>query len=201
MIKNIIFDFGGVLINWNPHNLYDGYFGDVEKAQWFIDNICTFEWNAQMDKGMSFAEGVAQLVAKFPEWEKEIRIYQSRWHEMVTSQVPGMEELLIDLKTNGYPIYGLTNWSDETMQEEFRRWPIFRLVEDMVVSGRERLLKPDPALYNCLLSRFGLKADDSVFVDDNLRNVEAANRLGIHGIHFEGADKLRLQLAELEVRV
>lgn len=201
MVKNIVFDFGGVLINWNPHNLYDGYFGDKEKAQWFIDNICTSEWNSQMDKGKPFSEGVAELVAIHPEWETEIRVYQSRWHEMVTCQVPGMEELLKDLKAKGYPIYGLTNWSDETMQDEFKRWNIFRLVDDMVVSGREKLLKPDPAIYQCMLSRFKIKPEETVFIDDNLKNVEAAKALGIHAIRFENADNLRRQLTDLQVNI
>lgn len=201
MIKNIIFDFGGVLIDWNPHNLYDGYFGDKDKAQWFIDNICTSEWNSQMDKGKPFDVGVAELVAKFPEWEKEIRVYQSRWHEMVTKEVPGMVQLLTDLKQSGYPIYGLTNWSDETMQDEFKRWGIFRLVDDMVVSGREKILKPDPALYNCLLTRFNLKPEECVFIDDNQKNVDAAERMGIHALHFEGAEKLRAALKELDVKI
>ncbi|MCQ2234200.1 MAG: HAD family phosphatase [Paludibacteraceae bacterium] len=201
MIKNIIFDFGGVLIDWNPHNLYDGYFGDKDKAQWFIDNICTSEWNSQMDKGKPFDVGVAELVAKFPEWEKEIRVYQSRWHEMVTKEVPGMVQLLTDLKQSGYPIYGLTNWSDETMQDEFKRWGIFRLVDDMVVSGREKILKPDPALYNCLLTRFNLKPEECVFIDDNQKNVDAAERMGIHALHFEGAEKLRAALKEMDVKI
>lgn len=201
MVKNIVFDFGGVLINWNPHNLYDGYFGDKEKAQWFIDNICTSEWNSQMDKGKPFSEGVAELVAIHPEWETEIRVYQSRWHEMVTCQVLGMEELLKDLKAKGYPIYGLTNWSDETMQDEFKRWNIFRLVDDMVVSGREKLLKPDPAIYQCMLSRFKIKPEETVFIDDNLKNVEAAKALGIHAIRFENADNLRRQLTDLQVNI
>lgn len=201
MIKNIIFDFGGVLIDWNPHNLYDGYFGDKDKAQWFIDNVCTSEWNSQMDKGKPFDVGVAELVAKFPEWEKEIRVYQSRWHEMVTKEVPGMVQLLTDLKQSGYPIYGLTNWSDETMQDEFKRWGIFRLVDDMVVSGREKILKPDPALYNCLLTRFNLKPEDCVFIDDNQKNVDAAERMGIHALHFEGAEKLRAALKEMDVKI
>lgn len=201
MIKNIIFDFGGVLIDWNPHNLYDGYFGDKDKAQWFIDNVCTSEWNSQMDKGKPFDVGVAELVAKFPEWEKEIRVYQSRWHEMVTKEVPGMVQLLTDLKQSGYPIYGLTNWSDETMQDEFKRWGIFRLVDDMVVSGREKILKPDPALYNCLLTRFNLKPEECVFIDDNQKNVDAAERMGIHALHFEGAEKLRAALKEMDVKI
>lgn len=201
MIKNIIFDFGGVLIDWNPHNLYDGYFGDKDKAQWFIDNVCTSEWNSQMDKGKPFGVGVAELVAKFPEWEKEIRVYQSRWHEMVTKEVPGMVQLLTDLKQSGYPIYGLTNWSDETMQDEFKRWGIFRLVDDMVVSGREKILKPDPALYNCLLTRFNLKPEECVFIDDNQKNVDAAERMGIHALHFEGAEKLRAALKEMDVKI
>lgn len=201
MVKNIIFDFGGVLINWNPHNLYDGYFGDKEKAQWFIDNICTSEWNSQMDKGKPFDVGVAELVAKHPDWETEIRVYQTRWHEMVTQEMPGMTQILTDLKANGYPIYGLTNWSDETMQEEFKRWNIFRLVDDMVVSGREKILKPDPAIYHCLLSRFKLEPDECVFIDDNQKNVEAAQKLGIHAVRFEDAEKLRQTLIDMNVRL
>ena len=183
-LKNIIFDFGGVLLDWNPHYLYDPYFGDKEKAEWFLTNICTYEWNAQHDNGKPVAEGTAELIAQYPEWEKEIRMYYGEFMKMMGGQIPGMEELVKELKHRGYRVFGLSNWSVETFALVRPAYPVLDLMEDMVISGEERVMKPDHRIYEIALERFGIKAEESVFIDDNLANVKAASELGIKGFLF-----------------
>lgn len=197
MIKNIIFDYGAVLVDWNPHYLYDGYFGSAEKAEWFLQNVCRYEWNTQHDGGKPIAEGTAELVAKFPEWEKEIRMYYGQFSKMVGGQIEGMYELILDLKARGYHVYGLTNWSGETFPLVRDVYPIFSLMEGMVVSGDEKLMKPDAKIFHCLLDRYGLQAQESVFIDDNINNCNGARAVGLSAIQFKGVEDLKAALAGL----
>lgn len=190
MIKNIIFDYGGVLLDWNPHYLYDPYFGDKDKAEWFLTNICTYEWNAQHDNGKPVAEGTAELVSEHPEWEKEIRMYYDDFMQMMGGQIPGMEDLIKDLKAKGYRIFGLSNWSEETFSQVRYVYPVLGLMEDMVISGIEHVMKPDHRIFELALKRFGIKADETVFIDDNAANVKAACELGIEGILFDSPQAL-----------
>jgi 2-haloacid dehalogenase len=194
MIKNLIFDYGGVLLDWNPHYLYDPYFGDVEKAEWFLTNICTYEWNAQHDNGRPVAEGTAELIAEHPEWKKEIELYYGEFMKMMGGQIPGMEEYIKQLKDKGYRIFGLSNWSVETFALVRPVYPVLDLMEDMVISGIERVMKPDPRIFQLALQRFGIKAEETAFIDDNPNNVAGANALGISGILFESKDKLVKEL-------
>lgn len=191
---NLIFDFGGVLIDWNPHYLYDSYFGDRAKTDWFLANICTMKWNEQVDAGKPMAEATAELVAKFPEWKKEIEMYFGRWIEMIGEAIPGMYELLLELKARGHRLFGLSNWSAETFVQIKEDFPALKLLEGMVVSGYVKCLKPSPEIYQLLLDRYSLKASDCVFIDDNAANVAGAEAVGIRGIRFTGASDLRKQL-------
>ena len=184
MIKNIIFDYGGVLLDWNPHYLYDPYFDDKEKAEWFLTHICTYEWNAQHDNGKPVAEGTAELIAQHPEWEKEIRMYYDDFMKMMGGQIPGMEEQVKELKSRGFRVFGLSNWSVETFALVRPVYPVLDLMEDMVISGVEKVMKPDHRIFELALKRFGIKADETVFVDDNPANVQAACEIGIKGILF-----------------
>lgn len=194
MFKNIVFDFGGVLLDWNPHYLYDPYFGDVEKAEWFLTHICTYEWNAQHDNGKPIAEGTAELIALHPEWEKEIRMYYDEFMKMMGGQIPGMEELVKKLKANGQRVFGLSNWSVETFALVRPVYPVLDLMEDMVISGVEKVMKPDHRIFELALDRFGIKAEETIFIDDNPNNVKAANELGIHGILFHSREQLKKEL-------
>lgn len=191
---NLIFDFGGVLIDWNPHYLYDSYFGDRARTDWFLANICTMKWNEQVDAGKPMAEATAELVAKFPEWKKEIEMYFGRWIEMIGEAIPGMYELLLELKARGHRLFGLSNWSAETFVQIKEDFPALKLLEGMVVSGYVKCLKPSPEIYQLLLDRYSLKASDCVFIDDNAANVAGAEAVGIRGIRFTGASDLRRQL-------
>lgn len=184
MIKNVIFDYGGVLLDWNPHYLYDPYFGDVDKAEWFLQNICTYEWNAQHDNGKPIAEGTAELIALHPEWEKEIRMYYDEFMKMMGGQIPGMMEFVKDLKTKGYHVFGLSNWSAETFALVRHVYPVLDLMEDMVISGIERVMKPDHRIFELALNRFGIKASETLFLDDNTANVQGSCEVGINGILF-----------------
>ena len=197
MLNNIIFDFGGVLVDWNPRYVFVPWFGDAARAEWFLSTICTYEWNAQVDAGRTTAEITEERVALFPEWEKEIRLYYDRWIEMVHGDIPGMEALVREYKERGYRIWGLTNWSQDLFPLVRQRFPVFDLMDGIVVSGEEKIIKPDPRLYRILLDRYGLKAGECVFIDDNPANVAAAEALGIKGIVFEGKDKLQKQLEGL----
>ena len=197
MIRNIIFDFGSVLVDWNPHYLFDGYFGDADKASWFLDHICTNEWNRQFDGGKPFAEGIAELKAEHPAWAREIDVYWTDWEKMMGGPIPGMYELVSDLKAAGYGVYGLTNWSSETFYRIEKNYPVFTLLDGKVVSGDVRLLKPDAAIFHCLLDKYGLKAEESLFIDDTLSNVEGARAAGLSALPFTDARTLRADLRRL----
>ena len=194
MIKNVVFDFGGVLVDWNRRYLYDKYFGDVEKSKWFLDNVCTLEWNNDLDWGMPFAESVKKQSALFPEYADAIEAFDSRWLETIGGDIPGMYEYVKELKGRGVPLYGLTNWSTEKFNLIRGVYPVFGLLEGMVVSGEEHLLKPHPEIYRCLLDRYGLKAEESLFIDDNEANVQGALAVGMKGLRFCGERLLRIDL-------
>ena len=195
-MKNIVFDFGGVLVDWNPHHLYDKYFGSREKAEWFLNNICLYSWNLQMDGGKPFAEGVAELQAEYPEWSDAIAIYHTRWIEMMGGEIEGMADVVKRLKEAGYEVYGLTNWSSETFPLVKDKYAIFKQLDGMVVSGEEHLLKPDAAIYRCLLERYDLKAEESLFIDDNADNVVGARNVGMEAVRFTSAAELERVLKD-----
>ncbi len=195
-LKNIIFDFGGVLVDWNPRYLYDKYFGDEERSEWFLNNICLYSWNLQMDGGKPFAEGVRELQALHPEWKEAIAIYHTRWVEMMGGEVEGTADVLRRLKAAGYKIYGLTNWSAETFPLISDTYTVFGEFDGIVVSGEEHLLKPDAAIYRCLLDRYALIPEESIFIDDNEANVAAAIELGIEAHRFQNAAELERSLRE-----
>lgn len=191
MIKNVIFDFGCVLVYWSQHNLYDTHFGSKEKTDWFVDNICTWEWNNQTDLGKSFAESVAEKVAEYPEWETEIRMYWERWEDMLNGEVPGMKEWICELKNAGYKVYGLSNWSHETFPMVKDKYEAFSMMDGIVMSGQELIAKPDLRIYKILLERYGLKAEECVFIDDRKENIVAGEQVGIRGIIFEDCEQVK----------
>ena len=199
MIKNIIFDFGAVLVDWNPHYLFDSYFGSKEKADWFLANICTAKWNGEVDRGMPISEAVKQLSEVYPEWATEIDMYFNRWLEMMGGEIPGMYELIQRLKSKGYGVYGLTNWSAETFCLVRHMYAIFDLMDGMVVSGEEHLLKPEPEIFHCLFGRYGLEPSECIFTDDNEANVDGARRVGLTAIRFRNAAQFEEELVALGV--
>lgn len=190
-MQNIIFDFGNVLVEWHPEQVFGEYFGDEAKAWWFLRHVTDMPWRQRIDSGESQDACIAELQEHFPGYAEPIALYRDRWREMLTGEMPGMRRLIGDLKRAGYGIYGLTNWSMETFPEARQHFSILQLIDRYVVSGAEGLVKPDPRLFQVLLQRYSLQAKECTFVDDNPDNVEAARRLGMKGIVFVGADNLR----------
>ena len=195
MTKNIIFDFGNVLVQWHPELVYGQYFGDEAKAWWFLRHVADMDFRQRIDAGESQDACIAEQQQKFPEYREAIALYRDCWREMLTEEVPGMRETVERLKIMGYGVYGLTNWSMETFPVARKHFTILQLIDHYVVSGAEGLVKPDPRLFQVLLDRYNLKAEDCTFVDDNPANVEAARLMGMRGIVFNGAKDLRKKLA------
>ena len=194
-MHNIIFDFGNVLVKWEPERVYGEYFGDEAKTWWFLRHVADNDWRLRIDAGESQNACIAELQSKFPEYAEAISIYRDRWREMLTGEMPGMRQLLHELQAANYHLYGLTNWSMETFPEAREHFGILQMIDRYVVSGAEGLVKPDHRLFQVLLDRYGLKATDCTFVDDNAVNVEAARELGMTGIVFSNAENLRKELA------
>lgn len=195
MIKAIIFDLGGVLIDWNPEYLYKNIFKDNNDTQYFLDTICTGEWNEEQDGGRSLEEGTKILINKFPEQEENIRAFYDRWEEMLGGAIDGTVDIFKGLKSGGkYKLYALTNWSAETFPIAQKKYDFLNWFDGIVVSGTERMKKPSPEFFQLLLDRYQLKADEVVFIDDNLRNVEAAIKMGIDSIRYTSPEELSLAL-------
>lgn len=195
MTKNIIFDFGNVLVQWHPELIYKEHFGDEAKAWWFLRHVADLDWRQRIDAGENMGDCIREKQAQYPEYKQAIELYRSKWREMLTDEVPGMRDLIGELKSKGYGIFGLTNWSMETFPQARNHFKILQMIDRYVVSGSEHLVKPDTRLFQVLLDRYSLRAEDCTFVDDNPDNVQAACGMGMHGIQFSGAENLKKELA------
>ncbi|HEY2584031.1 MAG TPA: HAD family phosphatase [Mucilaginibacter sp.] len=200
MINTIIFDLGAVLIDWNPHYMYRTIFNDEQEMKNFLANIVTSDWNEEQDAGRSLQEGTEILVQQFPEHEDNIRAFYTRWEEMLGEAFWDTVEIFKELKETGkYKIYALTNWSAETFPVALARYDFLNWFDGIVVSGAEKMRKPTPEFYQILLNRYQVKPDEALFIDDNYRNILAAEKLGIQSIHFTSAELLREKLTKLEI--
>jgi 2-haloacid dehalogenase len=193
-LKAVVFDLGGVLIDWDPRYLFRKLLADEAAVEEFLATVCTPEWNAELDRGRPFAEGVAELVERHPEHAAAIAAYHERWPEMLAGEVPGTVEVLADLRAAGVPLYALTNWSAETFAITRGRFEFLTWFDGLLVSGEEGMTKPDPAIFRLLLDRFGLDPGATVFVDDSEANVAAARELGFDAVRFTGPGQLRREL-------
>lgn len=190
MIKNIIFDYGNVLVDWNPAYLFLPFFnGDEEECRYFTGNVCNREWFTRMDRGEDMDTCVAELQAQHPQYADAIALFRDRWFDMCHGDIPGMSELIQDLKQKGYSIYGLTNWPAATFTEARRRFKTIGSIDKYVVSSSVKLAKPEPAIYQLLLTKYNLKAEECVFIDDRKDNVDAAISLEMKGIVYPGCAK------------
>ncbi|MCK5576017.1 MAG: HAD family phosphatase [Sphingomonadales bacterium] len=194
--KAVVFDFGRVLIDWDPRYLYSKVISDPAELNWFLANVVTLEWHFEHDRGRTFADGIAQLTARFPDHADLIKMWDERWVDTIGNEVEGMIAILRELKARSVPLYGITNFSAEKFDDFEKDYDWVSLFDDIVVSGREKLIKPDPAIFKLAMSRFGLARDEAVFVDDVPANVTAASREGLLGHHFQGAEALRVQLVD-----
>lgn len=193
-MKNIVFDLGAVLIDWNPRHLYRKIFTNPTQMEHFLTEVCPMTWNVEMDGGKPFEQGCAQRTQLFPQYAAQINAYYTRWAEMLGGEINGTVQILRELKQNGYPVYALTNWSAETFPLAQAKFPFLKEFNGIVVSGHEKCTKPEPRLYQILLERYHLQAKDCIFIDDNPANVTAAQALGFDGILFTSPEELRTGL-------
>ena len=192
-IDTVIFDLGGVLIDWNPEYLYAKIFeDDKEKMDWFLSNVCTPDWNMEQDAGRSFEDATKLLVKEYPEYKKEISAFYERWEEMIKSEIYDTVLILNYLKDlNEVKLYALTNWSSETFPIAKRRFDFLNSFEGIVVSGEEHTRKPYAKIYETILNRFNLEPAHCLFIDDSLENIEGARKMGINGIHYKSSKQLK----------
>ncbi|MDM8002124.1 MAG: HAD family phosphatase [Bacteroidota bacterium] len=200
-IKTVVFDIGGVLIDWNPRHLFRKVFENEEEMEWFLANVCTYEWNLQQDGGKLFSVATAELQKKYPEYSDKIGLYYGRWEEMLDGEIKGTVEIFKRLKSAGMPLYALSNWSHEAFPVAYEKYDFMKDFDGLVVSGYEKLLKPDHAIYRVLMQRYGVNPEEAVYIDDNKPNADAAAELGFHAIHFSSPEQLRTELRSLGLEV
>jgi 2-haloacid dehalogenase len=196
-IEVVVFDLGGVLVDWNPRHLYRQLFGDDVAMERFLAEVCSPEWNERQDAGRPWREAIADLVARHPDQAPLITAYHQRWPEMLRGEIPDAVEVLTELKALGLRLYALTNWSHETFPVARRRFAFLDCFDGIVVSGEERLIKPDPAIFRRLLTRYDITPAHAVYIDDSPRNVVAAADVGLHALRFVDAHRLREDLIAL----
>jgi 2-haloacid dehalogenase len=194
-VRAVVFDLGGVLIDWDPRHLYRKLLADEAAVEEFLATVCTPEWNAEQDRGRPFAEGVAELTERHPAHAAAIAAYSERWAEMLAGEIPGSVAVLAELRAAGMPRYALTNWSAETFGIARERFGFLDWFCGVLVSGEERMIKPDPRFFRLLVERFGLVPGTTFYVDDSAANVEAARALGFDAVRFTGPRRLRRDLA------
>jgi 2-haloacid dehalogenase len=200
MIKTILWDLGGVFVDWNPRYMYRKVFDSEQEMEAFLANIATMEWNEEQDGGRTIAEGCRILIEQYPDHADLITMYYSRWEEMLGGVLQETVDIYKQLKdSNQYKFYALTNWSAETFPRALKLYDFLHWFDGILVSGEEKLKKPDPAIYQLLLDRYTIDPSTAVFIDDNLRNVKAAIACGIPSIHFTSPADLVRELNELGV--
>jgi 2-haloacid dehalogenase len=196
--STVVFDFGGVLVDWNPRYLYREMFKNNDtEMEWFIANVCNWDWILKCDIGLPFEESTLPLIRKYPQYERHIRAYMDDFEKLFGPPIAESVKILSELKEQNVPLYGLTNWARETFPKARRLFPFFSWFRGIVVSGEVKYLKPDPRIFEHLLTTYSLRAEDCVFIDDRIENVEASRRLGFFGVHYQNPGALRSELVTL----
>ena len=199
-VDTIIFDLGGVLIDWNPRHLYRKIFRTEEEITWFLENVCTSAWNDQQDAGRPFDEAAKELLQKFPEHKEPILAWYGRWKETIGGPIHGTVEILRTIRESGnYRLYALTNWSAETFPWALENFEFLHWFDGIVVSGIEKTRKPHPEFYQRLFDRYNVEPSKAILIDDNINNIDGANRLGLGNIHFQSPGHLRQELKKLMI--
>jgi 2-haloacid dehalogenase len=193
--ETVIFDLGAVLIDWNPRHLYRKIFKTEEEITWFLENICTSEWNDEQDAGRSFEEATEELVTKHPEWEVPVRAWYNRWQETIEGPIHETVDILKAIKeSKNYRLYALTNWSAETFPWALNTFDFLHWFEGIVVSGVEKIRKPNPEFFRILFDRYQVDPTKALFIDDNFKNIEAGKLMGLTTIHFQSPEQLKKEL-------
>ena len=198
-INSVVFDLGNVLIDWDPRYLYRKLFQTDEEVEWFLENICDHDWNLKHDSGQPFSKGILEKSKKFPEYSELIHAWYQRWEEMLGGSIDKSVKVLSDLKEKGVLLYILSNWSAETYPIAEKRFDFLSWFDGKIISGEAGIVKPDVEIYKLLIKRHDLNPQHTVFIDDKEENVRAAELLGIRGIHFQNASKLRKDLQMLKL--
>lgn len=199
-VDAIIFDLGGVLIDWNPRYLYRKLLKDEDQVTWFLENICTSEWNDQQDAGRSFEEATKELIKQHPEWEEPISAWYGRWQETIGGPIHDTVDILKQIKASKkYRLYALTNWSAETFPWALKNFEFLHWFEGIVVSGTEKTRKPFPEFYHILFDRYKVHPGNAIFIDDNIKNIEGAKKVGLKAIHFQSPQQLKIELVQIGI--
>jgi len=199
-INSIIFDLGGVLIDWNPDYLFKDFFDNEEDKKFFFENICTPDWNEEQDAGRTIEEGTNLLIQQFPEHETNIRMFYDKWEQMLKGPIQDTVDIFKTLKeSNNFKILALTNWSAELFPVALEKYEFLHWFDGRVVSGEEKTRKPHKEIYDIIISRYNLEPSTTLFIDDNIRNINAANELGINTIHFQNANQFKTALIEMNL--
>jgi 2-haloacid dehalogenase len=195
--STVVFDLGGVLVDWDPRYLFRQLLPDDAAVEAFLADVCSPEWNAAQDAGRSWAEAVREASERFPEHAELVAAYDERWWETIGGQIDGTVEVLDELRRRGVGLYAITNWSAEKFDLTFPRFDWLAWFDGIVVSGYERIVKPDPRIFQLLVDRHGVDPRAAVYVDDVPANVEAARAIGMTGLVFTTPEQLRADLGEL----
>ncbi len=198
-VRAVVFDVGNVLYHWDMRRLFAKLIHDVGELDWFLANVVTEEWHFEHDAGRPLSEMVPERIALYPAYADHINAYATRFVETIPGPVAGMIPLVETLSKKGVPIFGITNFGAEFWDQFRPTAPVFDHFSDIIVSGVEKLVKPDPAIYALALRRFALAPGEGIFVDDRIDNIEAAQANGFVGHHFTGAETLRITLASLNI--
>ncbi len=199
MIKSVIFDVGRVLYQWDLRHLFAKLINDPDELDWFLENVVTPKWHFEHDAGRALADMAAERIALFPKYEAHIRAYTMRFNETIPGPVEGSLEIVEALAARDMPLYAITNFGAEFWDGFRPTAPIFDLFEDIIVSGREKMVKPDLAIYRLAIERFNIAPEESLFIDDMPANIAVAEELGIKGHVFDGATGLKTRLHDLNI--
>lgn len=201
-INTVLFDLGNVLIDWNPMYVFHDMFDDPKELDFFFQKVCTMDWNEDQDAGKLIAVATAEKIKQFPKWETAIKAYYGRWTEMLGGQITRTVDILKALKqSEQYRLLALTNWSAELFPIALDRYDFLQIFEGIVVSGEEKIRKPDPKIYQIVINRYRTVPEETVFIDDSLRNIIAARDLGFHAIHFQNPTQLKAELSNMGVEL
>ncbi len=194
-----LFDLGGVFFDWDPNYFFKNVFDDDEERKYFLTEVCNDQWNLQQDAGRSIAEAELELIPKFPHYENQIKMYYKNHRKMIRDTFEESIEVLRQLKDKNYKCYVLSNWSAETFEGIPTDYPFMQLFDGLLISGEDKLIKPDQAIYELVKKRFNLDPEETVFIDDKLENIEAAQKMNFKTIHLTNPKNIEMEIKKFLV--